>query len=237
MASPYNFITIAEYEIDTPDIFLPTSMRYDGNEIIWTKPGYATYRGTPVNHEMAESTILCDPSSVALPPNMERISKSESPTEHQMRYIQQYKSAAATVDHWKSSKHPREDTLGVVIANWKLTCDKLTSNPYFSEGWNLPAFFPIYSYQCFAGITNFFAAAPFLHPDKPTSLWREQTSRAEEMYASWEALFHYVTFDKCIPFPKCLWYHKYHYVCQRKQPETWKRFFKNTTFSEWGRNN
>jgi hypothetical protein len=237
MASLYNFTTIAEGELDTPDSFLPTSLRYEGEEIYWTKPGYATYRGTPVNYEMADSSILCDPNSTVLPPNMEQISRSKNPTEHQKRYIHDFKFAAATIDHWKKSKHPNESELADSIANWKYTCDKLTANPFFLDEWHLPAFFPIYSYQCFAGITNFFTAAPLLHPDKPIYFWKNQTNQAEEMYASWEAIFHYVTSNKCVPFPKCLWYHKYHYLHQRKQPDTWRNFFKNNTFSEWEKTN
>ena len=236
MASPYNFTTIAERELDDPDIFLPTSMQFEGDEIIWTKPGYATYRGTPVNQEMADSTILCDPSSVILPPNLERISKSQNPTDHQKRYIHNYKFAAACIDHWKRTKHPDENILADAITVWKNTCDKLTTNPFFSEGWYLPAFFPIYSYQCVAGYQNFFAAPPILQPNKQPTFWSKQVQQANEMYCSWEALYYHVTSQKCIPFPKCLWYHKYNYIHLRNQADTWKLFFNNNTFSGWGRN-
>eukprot|EP00590_Aulacoseira_subarctica_P001276 CAMPEP_0172434446 /NCGR_PEP_ID=MMETSP1064-20121228/70638_1 /TAXON_ID=202472 /ORGANISM="Aulacoseira subarctica , Strain CCAP 1002/5" /LENGTH=291 /DNA_ID=CAMNT_0013182667 /DNA_START=38 /DNA_END=912 /DNA_ORIENTATION=+ len=174
MASPRNFTTIPERELEDPDIFLPTSMRYEGEEVIWTKPGYATYQGTPINHEMADSTILCNPNSTVLPPNMARISKSTNATQHQKKYIDDYKFAAATIDHWKSTKHPAEDTLAEAIRIWKITCDKLTTNPFFSENWFLPAFFPIYSYQCAAGIQNFYANTPYLHPSRSTSFWEKQ---------------------------------------------------------------
>jgi len=236
MANPHNFTTIVERELDNPDIFLPTSMRYQGEEIIWTKPGYATYRGTTSNQEMADSTILCDPESVILPPNLARIAKSKNTTEHQNRYVHDYKFAAATIDHWKTTKHPDETILADAIRIWKITCDRLAANPHFSDGWYLPAFFPIYSYQCVAGIQNFFAAAPLLHPNKPRSFWKKQVKQANEMYQSWEALYHCVASEKYVPFPKCLWYHKYHYIHQRKQPETWRLFFNDSSFSEWGKN-
>ena len=237
MASPYNFTTIAEHEINSPDLFLPTSMRYSGSEIIWTKPGYATYRGTPVNHEKAESTILCDPSSVVLSPNLERISNSQNPTDHQKRHIHDYKFAAASIDYWKRTKHPEESILADAITIWKKTCDTLITNPFFTEGWYLPAFYPIYSYQCIAGIQNFFAAAPFLQPNKSKQFWTKQNQQANEMFCSWEALYYHVTSEKCISFPKCLWYHKYHYIHLQKQPDTWKLFFNNSSFSEWGGTN
>jgi len=234
MASQYNFTTIAERELDDPDAFLPTSLRFEGEQVFWTKPGYATYRGTPNNPEMADSTILCDPSIVALPPNMRKISESGNITEHQQRYIHDYKFAAATIDHWKQSKHPEEDTLTDAITIWKRTCDKLVASPFFDYGWLIPAFFPIYSYQCFAGIQFFFNVAPHLHPNKPKSFWKQQTAEAKKMFDHWEALYHCVASEKLLPFPKCLWYHKYHYVFQRNQPEIWREFFKDTPFGEWG---
>jgi len=237
MASPHNFTTIAERELEDPDIFLPTSIRYEGEKIIWTKPAYATYRGTPINHEMADSTILCDPNSTILPPNMDKISKSQSPTEHQKRYIRDYKFAAATIDHWKNTKHPEEDTLAEAIRIWKVTCDKLTTNPFFSEGWFIPAFYPIYSYQCAAGIQSFYSTAPYFYPNKSLSHWERQKKEANKMHTSWEAVYHCVASEKHIPFPKCLWYHRHHYVYIRKQPDAWKSFFQNSSFSEWGRIN
>jgi hypothetical protein len=212
-------------------------MRFERQEIIWTKPGYATYRGTPVNHEMVDSTILCNPDSVILPPNLARISKSKNATEHQKRYVHDYKFAAASINHWKRTKHPNENILAATISIWEATCDKLVTNPYFTEGWFLPAFYPIYSYQCAAGIQNFFATAPIFHPDKKPTFWKKQTEQANEMFNSWEALYNHVTSKKCTPFPKCLWYHKYHYIHQRKQADAWKLFFHNSSFNEWGRTN
>jgi hypothetical protein len=233
MASPHNFTTIAERELEDPNIFLPISMRYEGENIVWTKPAYATYRGTPINHEMANPTILCNPNSTVLPPNMDKISKSENPTKHQKRYIHDYKFAAATIDHWKSTKHPEEDTLAEAIRIWKITCDKLTTNPFFSEGWFIPAFYPIYSYQCTAGIQRFYSTAPYFHPNKSASFWETQKKEANKTHTSWEAVYHCVASEKHIPFPKCLWYHRYHYIYLRKQPDTWKSFSQNSSFSEW----
>jgi len=189
MASQYNFTTIAEQELDDPDTFLPTSLCFDGEQVFWIKPGYATYRGTPVNFEMADATILCDPSTVVLPPNMRRIYESENSTEHQQRYIHNYKFAAATIDHWKENKHPEEDNLTNAITIWKQTGDKLVTSPYFGEGWFIPAIFPIYSYQCFTRIQNFFSVAPHLHSNKPESFWKQQATEANNMFKIWETLY------------------------------------------------
>jgi hypothetical protein len=72
MASQYNFtITITERELNDPGAFLPTtSLRLEGEQVFWTKPGYTTYHETPVNFEMADATVLCDPSTVVLPPKL-----------------------------------------------------------------------------------------------------------------------------------------------------------------------
>ena len=236
MSSPHTFAVLARSEINEPESFLPTCLRYEGDAIIWTKPAYATYRGTPVNHEMADSTILCDPNSTVFPTNMARLAKSKNLTEHQKRYLHDYRFAAATIEHWKNTKHPNENALAQAIAIWKDTCDQLTVNPYFSDGWFLPAFYPVYSYQCIAGIQNFFEQAPILQPGKGKTYWKEQTQQANEMFASWGAYYYYIAAPKNTPFPKCLWYHKYHFAHLLNEPNTWRNFFHDTSFAEWGRN-
>ena len=129
MASPYNFVTIAERELDDPVAFLPTSLYFEGEQVFWTKPGYPTYCRTPVNFEMANMTILCDPNTVILPPNLQKISESENITEHQQRCIHDYKFAATTIDHWRQNKHPGEEALTNQVAIWKQTCDNLVTSP------------------------------------------------------------------------------------------------------------
>ena len=109
------------------------------------------------------------------------------------------------------------------------------STPIFSDGWFLPAFYPVYSYQCIAGIQNFFEQAPILQPGKGKTYWKEQTQQANEMFASWEAYYYYIAAPKNTPFPKCLWYHKYHFVQLLNEPNTWRNFFHETSFAEWGR--
>ena len=74
-------------------------------------------------------------------------------------------------------------------------CDQLTINPHFSDGWFLPVFYLIYSYQCIAGIQNFFEQAPIVQPGKGKSYWKEQTRQAKEMFSSWEAYYYYIELD------------------------------------------
>jgi hypothetical protein len=141
-ASPYDYSTIVEHEINDPASFLPTTLCYQGNNLLWTKPAYATYNGTPIIREIINSSFLCNEEKVALPLYMERISKSELITEHQSDYIIEYKLAAATFDHWCHHKHDDDQPIIEAIKSWRSTCDKLTQNPHYSTGWDLSAFYP-----------------------------------------------------------------------------------------------
>ncbi len=114
------------------------------------------------------------------------------------------------------------------------TCDKLLENPYFTQGWHLPAFYPFYSYQCMASIDSFFDTNLSLYPNKQ-DFWNKQSVIAKTMFAAWEPTYYIVCSTKRTPFPKCLWYHKYQYVHIRKQPQAWSSFFQNSPFSTWGR--
>ena len=193
MASPHTFAVLTWSEINESESSLPTCLHYEGNNIIWMKPAYATYHGTPVNHEMADSTILCDPNSTVFSANMAKLAESKNLTEHQKCYLHDYRFAAATIEHWKETKHP--NALTQAITTWKNTCDQLTVNPHFSHSWFLPAIYPIYSYQCIAGIQNFFEQAPIVQPGKGKSYWKEQTRQAKEMFSSWEAYYYYIELD------------------------------------------
>jgi hypothetical protein len=90
---------------------------------------------------------------------MERISKCEFITGHQRDYIAECKLTAAMLDHWCHHKHDEDQLTTEVIRTWKSTCDKLIQNPHFSTGWDLPAFYLLYSYQCMAGMRDFFASS------------------------------------------------------------------------------
>jgi hypothetical protein len=147
-ASPHDYLTNVEDEINDPASFLPTALRHDGKNLLWIKPAYATYRGTPVMAKTIESSFLCD--------HMERMSKQSTITAHQEEYIGEYTLAAATLDHWYShNQNHNKFTMEEAIKTWKLTCDKLTQNPFFSMGWYVPAFYPFYSYQCMVGLQDF----------------------------------------------------------------------------------
>jgi len=64
-----------------------------------------------------------------------------------------------------------------VFKNWKLTCDKLVLDPHFSDGWRLPAFFPIYLAFYKAAIDEFFHEQKKLHHHL-SSMMEEQWQHA-----------------------------------------------------------
>jgi len=235
-ASPHDYLTNVEDEINDPASFFPTALRHDGKNLLWIKPAYATYRGTPAMAETIESSFLCDLKSVQLPPNMERMSKQSTITTHQEEYIREYTLAAATLDHWYShNQNHNKFTMEEAIKTWKLTCDKLTQNPFFSTGWYVPAFYPFYSYQCMVGLQDFLTTSRANQP-KRNSFWESQSQLGHEMFNSWESLYHHVTAPNHVPFPKYLWYHKYTFIHKKKQPDKWKTFFTGSeSFSKWGR--
>jgi hypothetical protein len=236
-ASPHDYITTVELEIDNPASFIPTTLCQRNDELLWIGPAYATYRGTPVTRETIESSFLCDRENVELPPNMEKISQTISITDHQREYIEEYKFAAATLDHWCLHKYDNDQCTVEAINNWKTTCDKLTQNPFFNEDWKLPAFYPLYSYQCMAGMQNFYADSQISQPDKK-NFWKNQLQLGNEMFRTWEETYIFATAPKHVPFPKCLWLHKYLYIHSKRQPNTWRDFFEGTdSFRNWGQIN
>jgi len=242
MANPYDYITIAEGDIlhdpRSPHNFLPTSLKQQGRKLLWTAPGYATYGSTPTNNDIMYSSCATHAykleEKIILPPNMQKICEKNTITDHQKHYIAQYKNAAATIDHYFKTNSPNNRNFENAISNWKETCDELVENPYFTDGWDLPAFFPFYTNACEAAYKNFFNKKKQAQPDK-SSLWNSRLQHADQMHDAWIQMFSHVTSPNNTPFPKCLWYHKYYYVYKKQQPELWESFYHDTSFSEWGK--
>ena len=165
MASPYDFITIAEGDIlhdpRSPHNFLPVSLKQQRGTLQWTAPGYATYGTTPTNDciQYSSCAVYCYKleQTVVLLPNMQKIYESNSSIANSHKsYIAQFKNAAATIDHYFKTNLPNDRTFERAISEWKNTCDKLVENPHFTNGWDLPAFFPFYTDACTTAFTNFF---------------------------------------------------------------------------------
>lgn len=95
--------------------------------------------------------------------------------------------------------------------------------------WHLPAFYPLYSHQCWAAIDSFFDSCKVVYPGG-SLFWSNKCKLARSMFSSWEPTYFGAFAGKNIPFPKCLWYHKYDNVYANKQPQQWE-FFPKTLLS------
>lgn len=54
---------------------------------------------------------------------------------------------------------------------------------------------------------------------------REQRLHAVEQHKAWEDVFLQVTSLYHVPFPRCVWYQKFHVTHELKRPDLWRRFF------------
>lgn len=138
-----------------------------------------------------------------------------------------------TLGRWLQS-YQGDSIITSTITKWSETCDNLIENPHFTDGWYLPAFYPIYSHQSWTVIELFFNTSKAVYPEH-TILWNKQLQLAKAMFSSWEPTYFGTCANKRVPFPKCLWYHKYHYVCVYKQSQQWESYFRNTPFHVWGK--
>jgi hypothetical protein len=236
MSNPRSFCTIAKHELDHPNSFLPSGLRYRGEDLLWTTNAYATWKDTQLIREAATPSAVPEQNTdgnIALPPTMAKISSSKTILPIQYEYIEEYKHAHAILETWAAT-YPDNPHAESTLNIWRETCDKLLENPNFTQGWHLPAFYPFYSYQCMASIESFFTTNRILHPNKG-AFWDKQDFVARTMFSAWEPTYFMVCAAKRTPFPKCLWYHKYQYVHVRKQPQIWTSFFQDSPFATWGR--
>jgi hypothetical protein len=219
-ASLYDYTTIVEHKIDHPTNFLPTAMQHKGEELIWIKPAYATFCETPVDREKSESSYLCNSKSTKLPPYMERILRTTPITNHQKKYITEFKLAAATLDHWCLHKYNRDKRTEETINIWKATCNKLTQNPFFMDGWDLPVFYPLYSYHYMAGMQDFFATAQTNQP-KRANFWKGQLHTGEKKCSTHGKEYASTPLHLNMPPSQ----NAYGTSTEKKQPEVWTSFF------------
>ncbi len=233
MSSSTPFCTVAKRETNNPDSFLPSNICFNDDDLFWIKPAYATWREMEETTEILEARIAGIYNNVSLPPNMERIANHPASPNHQKEYIDEFVSAAKTLRQWLHN-HQGDDRIMDTFNIWTETCDKLIIDLRFTIGWHLPAFYPIYSHQCWSAIEPFFTINKAVYPER-TRFWIKQQQVAEKMFSTWEPIYFGVCANRRTPFPKCLWYHKHHYVHVSKQARQWESYFQNTPFHVWGR--
>jgi len=246
MTDHLDFVAIAKkqiYEPNTPRNFLPTYLRLvrvghrwpGGWQHGWIAPAYATFGDIPVVGEFLSVSLIVQSArlneQVILPPYMKELFEASNLTEQQEKYISQYKDAAAIIDFVGRTRHPNDATMLHAFENWKETCDKLMENPHFGAGWDLPAYFPVYSAFCSAAIKDFFHKQKELCPSC-SAFYDRQYRQATELHRAWEGNFVHYTSPHCVPFARCLWYHKFHVVHELRQPEMWRNFFEEGDSSD-----
>jgi len=124
-------------------------------------------------------------------------------------------------------------TMKKALQNWRDTCDLLIVSPNFSTNWGIPAFFPLYDMFCTEACTEYFQKQKQLYAFKE-EWWDAYSREALAVIEEWRDMFVSHTSPKHIPFPKCLWFHRYVFLEVKEQPERWRSFFLGTSFNERG---
>ena len=231
MSEPPDFVELADrlaYAPGAPESFHPRFLVTTDEGLGWTSPSYAHMMDIPIVGEylVAACVVQCAEldEKIKLPPNMKKLSESDNLAEYEEVYLAQYRTSAAILEYLRQKKFPDCPTTRKVLKNWKLTCDKLVLSPYFGKGWKLPAFFPLYSGACKEAIDEFFELKKVSHPHLAVRM-EEHRQHAMEQHYAWEKSFLRETSPQLVPFPRCLWYQKYHTIYELNLPDVWKVLF------------
>ena len=227
-----NFVDLADKltcHPSAPENFHPRHLVFTSEGLGWTEPAYAQMLDIPVFGEyvnsvnnMIEGSDLGD--MIILPPNLKKLSESANVTEHEEFYLDHFRTSAVALDCLRRNNFPECPTMLKVFKNWAQTCDKLVSNPRFGDGWNLPAFFPLYAVTCKDAIDEFFELKKVSHPHLAVKM-EEHRQHAMEQHCVWEGIFLRQTSPELVPFPRCLWYQKYHTIYELNLPHVWDILF------------
>lgn len=199
MANPYDFITTTRGDIfhhpRSPHNFLPPPASSNTKEIFFGQPplcnlwSYTNQWYHPVfilHHLLLQTWTIHHPS-----PEHAKIFGTANITDAQKSYIAQYKNTAATIYHYFKTNLPNDRSFERMISEWKSACNKLIENPHFTDGWDLPAFYPFYMDACDKAITDFFMKQKEAHPNKLT-FCTKRMQHAKEMHIAWQQMFLYI---------------------------------------------
>ncbi len=188
MSSTVPFCTIAKRKLNNPDKFLPSGIRFDGEDILWIKPAHASWKDMEETPEILASKITgVYDTPLPLPSNMERMANDPEKNQHQKEYIDEYTSVSKILRRWLQN-YQEDAAVTDTVSKWMETCDNLTQSPYFTNGWNVPAFYPLYSHQCWTAIDLFFSTNSAIYP-RHAAFWIKQQQLAESMFSSWEPTY------------------------------------------------
>jgi hypothetical protein len=234
MSSKHHCCKTADEEINSPELFLPTSLRFSGTNTFWVKQSYALFSGTQTPKEVPSNWRSIEPKETHLPPKMQILKQQKHHPEHIASYIEEFQSALQMVHAWYKSQPPNE-TMESQIESWIRTCDLLTENQHFTEQqhWRVPTFQPWYHLDTYLCLQQYFyIKRRITNPSELTALDKQEKS-AQRMFDTWEEACFRVFQRNFTPIPKCLWYYKIKYV-QRNESQKWKCFFHDIPFQVWG---
>jgi len=211
-----------------PENYHPRYLTVTEGGLGWTAPAYAQMLDIPLFNEYMIAAYLAQGSAfverVSLPPNLRRLSESSNKSRHEESYLNHFRTSAAALDCFRRKSFPNCPTMLALFKNWEQTCDKLVADPRFGDGWKLPAFFPLYSVTCKEAIDEFFGMKKISHPHLAVR-WEEHRQHAAEQHYAWKETFRLKTSLHLVPFPRCLWYQKYHMIYEIDRPDLWEALF------------
>lgn len=233
MSSKHHYCRTADEEINSPELFLPTSLRFNDINTYWTQQAYALFSKTQTPKEVPSNWRETEPKNPQLPPRMHTLKQQEDTPEHATAYINEFIDASRMVQAWYKSQ-PANKIMAEQIGKWTRTCDLLMDNRHFNEqqDWKLPTFQPWYHYDTSLCFQQYFYIKQKIEPNK-TEEWKNQQSSAGKMLTTWEEVCFRVFQRNYTPIPKCLWYYKLKYT-QSGRKQEWKNLFQDTPFQSWG---
>ena len=178
-------------------------------------------------------------AKVVLPTNMMMLTEHFYLPEWHKSFVEQFVKFNAIYERWVEAEYGESEdpdeflTMMKALQNWRHTCDALIVSTNFSTNWGIPAFFPVYNMYCTEACSEYFQKQKKLYASKE-EWWDAYSREALAVIEEWRDMFVSHTSPKHIPFPKCLWFHRYIFLEVKEQPGRWRSFFLGTNFNDRG---
>jgi hypothetical protein len=157
MSSKQHYCRTADGEINSPELFLPTSLCFNGTRTLWTKQSYALFSGTQTPKEVPPNWRTSKPREIQLPARMQALKQQKQPPPHAVHYINEFQDALQMVRAWYKTQ-PTNGTMENQIKNWIQACELLTESQHFikQQHWRVPTFQPWYHFDTYMCLEQYF---------------------------------------------------------------------------------